>query len=98
MKWKIYRERFRLRSRQADLTATKERVRVMMPAHPMVAKIGCIQFKRLFTWLSLQTTFVRVTGYRLPPKDTVMIRDQVCSSSNAFRVTDWQGGRSGSRC
>ena len=31
--------------------------RLMAPAHPLVVKIGFVQFERLFTFLSLQTTF-----------------------------------------
>ena len=32
-------------------------MRVVMPAHPLVVLIGCLQFERLFTLLSLQTSF-----------------------------------------
>ena len=52
----------------------------MVPSHPLVMKIGCIQFEQLFTFFSLQTTFERVVGQRLPPKITAMRRDQVCIS------------------
>ena len=50
----------------------------MAPAHPLVVKIGCVHFERLFTFLSLQTSFERVIGKRLLPKVTATIRDQVC--------------------
>ena len=37
------------------LSPSKDRMRVMAPAHPLVAKIGCVQFGRLL--LNLQSTF-----------------------------------------
>ena len=45
-----------------QLYPSKERMRVVALAHPFVALIGCVQFERLFTLLSLQTMFERVTG------------------------------------
>ena len=44
------------------LYPSKERMRVTVPAHPLLAKIWCVQFEQLFTMLSLQTTFKRVIG------------------------------------
>ena len=37
-----------------QLSPSKERMRVMAPAYLLVVKIGCVQFERLFTLLSLQ--------------------------------------------
>ena len=45
-----------------QLYRSKERMRVAAPAQPLAALIGCVQFERLFTLLSLQTTFERVIG------------------------------------
>ena len=37
-------------------------MRVMALSHRLVVKIGCVQFERLFTFLSLHTTFEGVIG------------------------------------
>ena len=76
------KRKVQLRSRLLYSLVTKVRLRVVAPAHPLVVKIGCIQFERLFTFLSLQTSFERVIGQRLQPKVTAIIRGQVCPSSN----------------
>ena len=59
-----------------QLYQSKERIRVVAPAHPLVVLIGWAQFERAL--LSLQTTFERVIRERLQPKVTAVIRDQVC--------------------
>ena len=41
---------------------SKERMRVVVLAHSLVERIGCVQFERLFKLLILQTTFERVIG------------------------------------
>ena len=45
-----------------QLYPSKERMKVMVVAHPLLVKIGYVQFEQLFTMLSLQTTFERVIG------------------------------------
>ena len=68
MKQKM-RERSRQRNRQGvALRATKVKMTVMTPTHPLVAKIWVHSVERLFTFSSLQTSFERVVDTRLLPK------------------------------
>ena len=67
-------------------------MRVVTPAHPLVSLIGCVQFERLFTLLSLQTTIesdqltASTKGYSYDEGSSLYIAKRGCVSQAWVQV------------